>query len=301
MATLVFQCGLSLGPGRCAVLAQMGDDDSDRPRESLVLTWAQGSDPIATPLGWIATRLATAGGPDEIAVMGPEGDFGIIAAAGLRHEPLQPAGPGPDTMGHLRDLQAIGGRYLAAGMGRQVYLRAAPGRWERLDDGALADPAALEVTGFNAVDGVDLDHLNGVGFGGEIWYRDGEAWRRVDSPTNLVLYGIAAVSPDLVFAGGQAGVLLRGSRDRWVTLPQPLSTGDIWDLAWFRDRLYVATTAAVFVLDGNDELQPLDIGAGGPGAAQALHAAHGALWSFGASHLAWTEDGETWQSVRAES
>ncbi len=299
--SLVFQRGLSLGPGRCRILAQLVEDDGDRPRQSLVLDWEEGADePRVTPVGWIATRLTFAAGSDACALLGPEGDFAILSASGLRDEPVAVPAPGPEVMGHLRDLRTIAGHFVAAGMGRQVYVRGGGGDWRRLDEGVLADPADLAITGFNAIDGSDLDHLHAAGFGGEIWYRDGDAWRPADSPTNLVLYSLVAVSADEIYAAGQSGVVLRGCRDTWQALVPPDPADDIWDVAWFDGRLFVATRTAVFVREG-DAFRPLPIGASGPGAAQALHAGHGALWSFGASHLAWSEDGETWRSVGTES
>jgi hypothetical protein len=205
---------------------------------------------------------------------------------------------GPEDRGFICHVKVIGEHAYAAGMGRQVYRRIGPGKWEQFEKGldtSWNDPA--DVTGFNAIDGLSEDDIYAVGFDGDIWQcRKGE-WHKVLSPTNLIIERVRAVRPDLVFAAGAWGLLLRGHDDSWDSIAQTATREGFWGLEWFQNRLYLATQHALFRLTDTDNLEPIDDGFPKPRTYSKLHAANGALWSFGESHLSWTTDGERWNEV----
>jgi hypothetical protein len=67
-------------------------------------------------------------------------------------------------------------------------------------------------------------------------------------------------------------------------------------MEWFDGKLYLADNRKLFLLTGPDELTPVDLGFGPFGFGD-LHAAGGALWSFGAKHVAMTTDGIRWHNM----
>jgi hypothetical protein len=227
-------------------------------------------------------------------VSGQFGFVGLIRGDQVVEERIE----GPEDRGAIRNMRVIGRHVYAAGMRRQVYRRIGSGRWERFEKGIdTAWKHPPDIAGFNAIDGLSEDDIYTVGFGGDIWHcRKGE-WHKVVSPTNFIIERVRAVKPDLVFAAGRRGLLLRGHDDMWESVDQKVTRENFWGLEWFQNRLYLATRQGLFRLTDADDLEPIDDGLPKPRTYSKLHAGNGALWSFGESHLSWTTDGETWNEV----
>jgi hypothetical protein len=217
-----------------------------------------------------------------------------ITSEGYVHELIE----GPNRYGYLCGLRAIGSSIYVAGMRRQVYRRINSGKWVSIHEMVISKPENyLDVRGFEAIDGISEDEIYAVGYKGEIWRYHKEEWQKIDSPTNLRIECIRVTSSGIVYACGQKGMLLRGHDDTWVVIRQEETEDDFWGLEWFRNRLYVATNKELFILNNHDELTPINSKLPGRRTYSQLHAGQGVLWSIGAKHLAWTEDGEIWHDV----
>jgi hypothetical protein len=292
--SMVFSDGISRGPAHCRVIVDpiIGGASEEATPNSFVLEWSKQRGVSKFNIDYPLSRITSS--PDdesEVIVSGRLGFVGIIRGEQLIEETIE----GPDSQGFIRDLRPIGHHLYAVGMGRQVYRRHGPHQWGRFDDGLKSIPEGyLEVTGFNAIDGVSEEDMYAVGFNGEIWHCAKGEWREVTSPTNLILERVRVVRPDLVYAAGQGGILLRGHGDAWESVDQTRTDKNFWGLEWFRDRLYLSTNDGVFRLDDRDELESVDLALPGPRTYSQLHANKGALWSFGPKHLSWTEDGKIW-------
>lgn len=289
--------GVSLGPGHCQVIAQpvFTDTADEDLHPSVLVEWSRERGMSSLAFDSPLARLALLASPDpQIFTCGRLGYVARILAGAAIEETIQ----GPHDQGFIRDLRAIGARLYAVGMGRQAYRRSDSGKWVRCDAGLLhASEDVLEIRGLNAIDGLSEDDIYTVGFHGEIWHCVRGEWHEVESPTNLILERVRAVRPDRVYAAGQAGVLLRGQGEAWESVGQTTTEDDFWGMEWFRDRLYLATAVGLFVLTNGDELKSVDTGLSGTRTYSQLHAGQGALWSFGAKHFAWTEDGAIWQDA----
>lgn len=249
----------------------------------------------ALMLDYPLTRIVLSPEADsEVMVSGRLGFVGLIRDQQVVAEEIE----GPEDRGFICDMRVIGQHAYAAGMGRQVYRRTGAGRWDQFEIGIdTSSENFLDVIGFNAIDGLSEDDAYAVGFKGDIWHRTKEKWHKVVSPTNLILERVRAVKPDIVFAAGRGGLLLRGHSDRWESVDQNVTRQDFWGLEWFQDRLYVSTSQGIFRLTDTDDLELIDDGLPKPRTYSQLHAGNGALWSFGADNLSWTSDGETWNEV----
>jgi hypothetical protein len=296
-ASFVFSDGVSLGPGHCRVIIQPSVDSLTEEEDisSVLLEWSSESAMTVLDVNYPLTRIVQSHEQQsQLFVAGRLGFIGVINGDIIGEETIE----GPQTRGFIRDLRVIGQHVYATGMGRQVYRRFGPGNWSPFDDGIVNTPTDyLDVTGFNAIDGVSEEHIYAVGFGGEIWRCLRGQWRQVSSPTNLILERVRTLGPDLVYAAGQAGVLLRGHDDVWQSIDQTATNDDFWGLEWFHGHLYLSTDKGLFRLNEHSELDSIDLGLPGPRTYSQLHANNGALWSFGSNHLSWTEDGETWNDV----
>ena len=295
---LYFVTGLPLGEGRCLVIAQPKSPEGHILPLSILFELPIKEDMEPITLNWIATHLESdQQATPSIFVTGPEGCVGRLYERQYLEEAIDPGDDGPELHGAIRDLRCICHRMYAVGMGRQVYQRVAKEQWIHVDSGILASPASLEVTGFNAIDGLSVDLVYAVGFQGEIWRFLKNSWEMIESPTNLALYCLKIVEPGLIYVAGQKGIIIRGTNDVWEVLEHDVTSQDFWDIAWFGGHLYLATESALFRMNSNDQIEKIDIGAGEPFTCKQLKSDSNALWSFGESHIFRTADGVSWKKV----
>jgi hypothetical protein len=292
-----FRSGLSLGPDGCRVVAQIDELMDAGEIDTEIYRWKRGSGWSSSSLDWIASRSTFDPRIGGFITLGLEGQVDLEVGDQHTLEYMDRLSDGRRGFGgFLRDIRVIGNDLFAVGMGRQIHRRAGDGRWIREDEGTRQTVGDLAVAGFNAVDGIDSHNLYAAGFNGEIWHRRLGAWYRADSPTNVVLHRLRAVSPDLVYACGQQGVLIAGNHDRWKFIEHTINVDNFWGMEWFNGKLYLADNDCIYVLDEREDLKALDLDLG-PFTFGDLHADHGALWSFGAKHLAVTTDGIHWEDM----
>lgn len=265
---------------------------------SLALKWIRTkNDWTRATVDFTAIRIWAYEKPEvKVFLVSPEGEVLAATAKGEEQEQIAPGQEGPERYGEIMDMRHIGKHLYVCGMGRQVYRREGKGRWEHRDQGVLNAPSTKSVNGFTSIDGLSEDDFYAVGFGGEIFQCKKGKWRQIDSPTNLVLNKVRAVNPELVFACGQKGVLLKGADTRWQALKHNGPKDEFFDLEWYGDRLYVAAADALYRLEAKDRLVPVDTGLT-DGTYGHLHANDGVLWSFGTKHILYTEDGVTWHDA----
>jgi len=225
------------------------------------------------------------------------GEAGNVFAMGSNDQHAEVIGAGkssPKIRGPLRCARAIEGKVYAAGMDRQVYVRQDRDEWIALDHGARRRKGDKAVIGFEGIDGFRADALYAVGWNGEIWRFGGKRWSRVGSPTDRVLTNVCCAGDGNVYACGRDGVLVRGrgGEDEDCRIIAPKTKEDLWGLAWYRDRLYVASLRAVYTLDG-DALKVVDFGADVPATCHHLAAGDGKLWSIGPKDVM-EFDGKKW-------
>jgi hypothetical protein len=283
---------------RVSVAATVRDMAARGIGHTLLLHWTAGAW-SETRVPWSLTRLGAVeeDGTLKILGLGLHGRILVLGPAGRGEEQVDPGSEGPAARGPLRDLRIIGGRAHVAGMKRQAYRRLGANSWARIDQGTVLPPDAKGVEGFNSIDGFGPNDLYAVGFLGEIWHYDGTAWSAADSPTNIALQRVKCAGNGTVYAAGQGGVLVRGRGDAWETVNHEETEDTFWGLEWFGERLYVASSTALYVLDG-DRLVLVDMGFGRPVRCAHLHANDGVLWSVGQTDMASTTDGAAWTEVR---
>jgi len=242
--------------------------------------WADAED-----TAWDSTAIAVAKTPTErLVFVGEDGDVCTYVGGKSTSEKIEPA---PKL---IRNAKTIDGFVVVCGMLRQVFQRIDEGKWK---DISAPLPKAGEKVGFEAIDGYSLKELYTVGWAGEIWQFDGFRWVDRNSPTNLILSSICCAQDDVVYLGGQRGILIQGRNDSWeITKWEEEVDVDIWDLCWFKGRLYVATMTALFILDKN-KLVEVDFGALVVSSCYSLTKSEGVLWSVGNSDVL-SFDGNKW-------
>ena len=190
----------------------------------------------------------------------------------------------------IREVRAINGVAYVTGLGRDVYRRDDVNRWTQLGPGL---DVREDIAGFESIHGYSHVELYAAGWAGELWRYNGTFWSEINSPTNVVLTRVLCTGDGQVYACGQAGVLLRGRSDRWKTTAQSTTTADLWDLEYFRQKLFVTTMQFLYTLSEDEYLELVDFGGEIPTTCHHLSAADGVMWSIGEKDIV-VFDGSTW-------
>lgn len=240
----------------------------------------------AAALHWNSTALAVAKRPTEVLVVVGEDGQAISYRGGKTSD--ETLSPRPKM---IRNARTIRGSVYACGMKRQVYRRTGEAQW--VDMSAPAPRKSVKA-GFEAIDGYNDEEIYAVGWSGEVWQYDGMRWIDRESPTNLILTAVCCGGDGVVYAAGQQGTVLRGRRDGWELVPWDEEVSvDLWDLCWFRGKLYVAAINGLFTLEGN-MLAPVDFGIVDTPSCFSLTEAEGVLWSIGRDDVL-SFDGSAWR------
>lgn len=191
----------------------------------------------------------------------------------------------------LRSLSTVDGSLFCGGVDRQLYRRTSHSSWDDHSDLATADMSI--VFSFEAVTGFNQNEAYAVGFEGDICSLIGGSAQRIESPTNMNLTSIAAGS-DRCVAGGMSGILLEGRGNDWRVIEHDQPMSDVWDIAYFDGRFYLATFDTIFVLyDQTIEIMEL------PTEIEStfkLFAGKDGLWSIGDTTVA-KFDGQDWRVI----
>jgi len=250
---------------------------------------------------WQAIGIAAVTKPQvSIVIVGAVGNV-WEASNGMSESVIDKSDEGPASRGILRDVRCIGDHAYACGMKRQVYRREANGKWTRFDKGTLSPLESGEITGFNSIDGFSEDDIYAVGWGGEIWHCIKGKWQQEKSPTKLKLERVVCAADGYVYAVGQCGIIIRGKNNHWEIIEQKETDQQFWGAVWYWNRLWLATTEAVFTLNKKNKLEKVQITPNNePITCGWLDANFDQMWSVGAKHLFKTTDGKCWEQVFTE-
>ncbi|KAB8198815.1 hypothetical protein FKV24_000055 [Lysobacter maris] len=245
---------------------------------------------------WAVVAATVVGEPLEQALFVGAGGEVLCIGSGDTHEERLPAGKkAVGGRGPIRGVCAVEGVAYACGAGRQVYRRHGVDDWRAMDAGARPAAGDSGIVGFEAIAGFAHDQLYAVGLEGEIWHYHGKRWEPAASPTGKVLTALCCAGDGHVYAGGQGGTLLRGRGLQWEAIAHAGPDEGFWSLAWFQDRLYVASNQGLYALE-NGRLQPVSFGRLRPRSCFHLSAADGVLWSISAKDVL-AHDGRRWQRI----
>jgi hypothetical protein len=233
---------------------------------------------------WSAVAICVAQRPAEkMVAIGEDGDVFTYVGGQTADEVIQPR---PIA---LRGVGVVDGFAVACGMKRQVYRRVGEGSWTAMH---APVPGPDENAGFEDICGFGPNEMYAVGWEGEIWQWDGTRWINRESPTNLILTGVCCAADEQVYICGQNGVLIRGRSESWELLVFEGMSEDLWDVCWYRDKLYAASMNMVFTV-AEGRLEPIDFGSVEARSFGRLTTAEGVLWSVGSSDVL-AFNGETW-------
>ncbi|MCG6657497.1 hypothetical protein HOP52_06920 [Halomonas campisalis] len=247
-------------------------------------------------INWDSSAICGTDNPGvQLFVIGVDGEVLNGSTGGFSEEMIDSSHEGPRSVGYMRDARYIDGKCYVVGMGRMAYRREEAGAWNRIDAGVRASKG--ELAGFNSVDGMSVTDIYAVGYSGEMWRYDGAFWIHLDSPTNVALYRVVCDrNNNMVICCGAGGVVLAGSGDNFVAVGHDVTEDNLYGLEIFKGKVYLASLTKVYVLEGGGLVEQ-DLGLGDGLTTGCLHAGDGVLWSAGANHLVYTDDGVLWKQV----
>ena len=228
-------------------------------------------------------------------ILGEQGQVMCIGSGDFHLEQITTPTSSPPQRGPMRSIRTIGDSVYAVGMDRQVYRRDSSGRWSTFDAGLPSPQSGGKVSGFESIDGYEEEELYAVGWDGEIWCYEQKIWSQKDSPTNFILVDVCCGGNGTVYACGRLGTLLAGRGDSWAIVDHNSLTDDIWSMAWFRGKLYLATIDSIYTLE-NDALVEVEMGEDQPGTCFHLSHNDDVLWSIGSSDIM-SFDGTVWSRI----
>lgn len=231
---------------------------------------------------------------DRWVVLGVTGGLTIVMPTGETKQTRVFPEAAPGKRGLMRSLAWTGTELVAVGMRHQVFVSKDATTWVEQTQSMQSWPPLGHVNGFEAASG-SASGVYAVGWEGEIALRDDSGWRRIHSPTNLILTSIADCG-DYMIAVGQRGLMIRGSGAEWKVLELENASTDLWDVVQYDGRVYTSSLYALFVLAG-DALKRVDMEDIAPlSSCYHLSVAGKYLCSVG-PHAVGYFDGDRWTSV----
>jgi hypothetical protein len=227
-----------------------GQDYDEEEPVSYLFRWS--GDFSSRPAPIFATSVCVTAHPEPTALfLGMNG--AVIRASktiDFVPEAVDDSDEGPQTVGDLREIRAIGKSVYVCGMGRTVYRSTAGGAWDRIDQGVRVPEGDESDAGFNTIHGFDEREIYAAGWEGEIWSFDGKQWTALPSPTNLALLRMVCAPDGIVYMGAQAGTLVVGRGSNWKVIQLEDTDRDVTGVCYFKNNLYAATTDTLYKVQG---------------------------------------------------
>jgi hypothetical protein len=284
---ITYRTGVLRSASIANVLAEDTESMDQGAPHSILLTWKDGQW-FHLIIDWIANSACVRRMPrQQVVVIGEDGEF-LVAGGGV--DPIEgeiPVDVGTKR-GPLRSVRSVDGIPFAVGMGGVIFRQDQPNLWVRADDG-ISETQHLE-----SIDGFSTGDMYAVGRMGIIWHFYKGAWHRVISPTNVILTSVCCAGDGNVYACGLGGTLVRGRRNSWVVIEQTESDADLWDVEWFKGKLYISTMTSVYELEGNALKE--SFGNDKPETAYHLSSVDEVMWSIGSKDIM-AFDGKRWKRI----
>lgn len=234
---------------------------------------------------WNAHAIAIAKKPAErLVVVSENGEVFTYAAGKSTTEQISPV---PTA---IRSANIIDGYVYACGMKHEVYKRSGDDNWTM-----IPKPIDQTQTNFEAIGGFGDSEIYAAGWNGEVWLWNGTSWAVVASLTDRILTGIYITDKGEVIICGQEGVMIRGRNQQWSLIDLGEFNEDIWDVTWYKDKLYFSTMTNLYCLSANGA-EAVHFSADKPNTFYHLSQAEGVLWSIGSSDV-FCFNGDQWTRI----
>jgi len=155
--------------------------------------------------------------------------------------------------------------------------------------------------GFNDIDGFSKSEIYACGDGGDLWYFNGERWKRLDPPVNSDLNALLCAPDGNVYIGMGTADILKGKYDAQQGEQWEIIKGDsteIFSLAWFQDRVYIGSESGLYFINQKNSVEKYSFPEDGfqQYSFKNVASSKDALLSYG-HHQALVFDGKEWDEL----
>lgn len=240
-------------------------------------------------VAWLPAR-------QEAIFVGDNGECAVITSDGGDHdEYVTRSQRSPRNTGHIRAATKLGDDVIAVGMQRQVYRRLGSGQWVDMNLG-IPSPDSAQTSGFECVLAVSETEIYAAGWRGEVWLFEGDAWRRLESPTNRVITSLGLNPNGEVIACGRNGLLIAGRKDAWRLIGESACPDDLWSLAASSHVQFAAALRRLYTLNADGTAAVVNLDELGAETFGHLAATADVVWSLGEKDFL-SFDGKQWSRI----
>jgi hypothetical protein len=212
---------------------------------TIVAIWRRTQDWVKARLDYNGIDVAPLPGPS-----GPDPRFVIIGNTGKYTAVMD----GPPVSGviveedALASVSLVQGSVLAVGILGGIYRMKDSRTWEDLTNKSIEE-------NLSAVCAYPDGGLLVCGWGGLMVLYNGDNVERIETGTNVILTSIICDEDGEIFACGQRGVILRGTKNSLKPLDLEGVADDFWSIVKFRGDIYVCSTIALYKIVDNVSLE----------------------------------------------
>ncbi len=153
----------------------------------------------------------------------------------------------------IMNSRSIGGRLYIAGSSRYVARRLERNRWEALKEG-IKKPTCdehLYSAGFNCLDGFSEQDIYAAGGKGDLWHFNGNEWRQINFPSNMLIESICCGRDGFVYIGALSGTVFKGRENQWTMIHRGMLSLPFRQMVWFQDRVWATSDYGVWQIVGD--------------------------------------------------
>lgn len=249
-----FRNCLLLSDERIVVLAGYDEaDEEDAPHTVLISAQGLNPDFDVQEIDFTASHIASLNTESDCyIVMDKYGRYYVNENGGNHEGNIFKEFTLPGEGRPIRRLRRIFDHLYCVGMSDFIYKGTMDLNWTEIGSGIKGDGS------IEAVDGFSEDELYAVGWDGVIWCYDGSTWKKVASPTNVILTDIKCASDGYAYCTGRSGLVIKGRYDEWEVVIDLEEMEDLWSLQEFDNSIYLSGISGVFRFK-EETLEELDI------------------------------------------
>jgi len=214
------------------------------------------------------------------------------------YKPLKPfnkkkkGADGRFSRGHIARLRTFGGFLYACGGGRSLGKWTGKGQWQSFSQ---LIPSGGDNIGFDDFDGWGESDIYAAGGHGDVWHFDGENWRQLPFPEDVVIGTVCCGGDGKVYISGNNEKTYAGRGDKWEKLEVVDSHPAFDDMVWYEDRVWCTNDDGLWTIkDG--KVRFADVPRDVFNCSGHLSTGDGVLLLAGENGAVFKENGE-WQTI----
>lgn len=160
----------------------------------------------------------------------------------------------------ITNIKRVNNEIYALALDRFIWHREGTEKWEELS-GLERPQERIKKTGgvlnygFHDLSAFSRDDMYAVGGHWDVWHFDGDAWSRIDFPSNESLYTVCCAGNGQVYISGYEGSLWSGRNHTWKKLLDGDYTLPFKDSVWFGGKMWFGMDYGLYMLENEKLIQ----------------------------------------------